>query len=100
MAIEKSDEELWAAVVAAQRQVVRARADFHQNADSRRDVLAAALRKSGWDRRAALELLPALASDVPVLLDELVDCAMSAGWAPAVGGAIKGRHLDDVMPEL
>lgn len=100
MAIEKSDEELWAAVVAAQRQVARARAEFHQKAGSRRDVLAAALRSPGWDRRAALEFLPGLASDVPTLLEELVDCAMSAGWAPAVGCAIKGRHPDDVMPEL
>ncbi|MEV7603571.1 hypothetical protein AB0O91_40000 [Kitasatospora sp. NPDC089797] len=96
----KSDEDLWALVVTAEQQVARARADFYQNAGSRRAVLSAALRGSAWDRGAALSFLEGLPSDVPTLLDQLVGISLSTGSALAARKAIAARNPQVTRSEV
>jgi hypothetical protein len=96
----QDDRDLWAEVVAAERQVVSARAEFYQHAGTRRDTLRAALEGSQWDRKAALSLLESLPEDVPALLDQLVENAMSPQWALAARRAIASGPHDLVAPAL
>ncbi|MFJ6137268.1 hypothetical protein [Kitasatospora sp. NPDC092286] len=97
MDARKSDQDLWTAVVAAERRAADVRADFYRNAESRRDVLAAALQGSNWERDAALSFLEVLPEDVPVLLDQLIDNAVSPGWALAARRVIASGQTDVVI---
>lgn len=74
----RADDALWAAVIAAEKELGRAHAAFYQQADLRRETLSRALRagSKSWDSFAALDLLDRLSDDVPELLEELVDLAM------------------------
>lgn len=96
----ESDHDLWATLVSADKQLAGARAEFYQRAGDRRSVLAAALRGSAWDRGAALSFLEALPDDVPSLLDELVDNALSVRWALAARRAIAAGQPVVVTPLL
>jgi len=74
----------WAAVTAAQRELVRERATFYQHGKGRIEVLRRALQEQGWSRMAAMRLLTDLSEDVPGLVPELVNLAMlpdTCGWA-------------------
>lgn len=95
-----ADQNLWAAVVAADQQLARSRAEFYQHAEARREVLASALRGSNWDRGAALSFLEVLSDDVPELLDQLVEHATSHRWALAARRAIASGRREDVTPML
>ena len=91
---------MWEAVVAAERQVTRCRADFYQAAESRAETLRAALTGSNWERRAAFAFLQSLPDDVPILLDQLVELALSHRWAPFARRVISGARRDAVLPAL
>jgi len=95
-----NDQDLWAAIVAADQHLARARAEFYQHAEARREVLAAALQGSNWDRGAALSLLEVLPDDVPELLDQLVEQATSHRWALASRRAIASGRREAVTPLL
>ncbi|GIF24010.1 hypothetical protein BJ973_004622 [Actinoplanes tereljensis] len=95
---DEVDQELWAAVVAAQQQLARARAEFHRHAQSRPEILAGALRGSSWERGAALSFLETLPDDVPELLDVLIDNAMAPGWALAARRAIAAGRPEAISP--
>ncbi|MFI0737463.1 hypothetical protein ACH4PU_05005 [Streptomyces sp. NPDC021100] len=72
--------EEWRALVAAEQEVARCRAEVNQ-LPSRVDLLAKALSSgSAWDRAVALDFLHLFPDDVPKLLDLLVDVSMSTGW--------------------
>ena len=94
------DQDLWAAIVAADQQLARVRAEFYQDAEARHEVLLAALQGSNWDCGAALAYLEALPDDVPELLDQLVEHAMSHRWALAARRAIAAGWSEKVAPVL
>ncbi|MBC2878335.1 MULTISPECIES: hypothetical protein [Streptomyces] len=72
--------EEWRALVAAEQEVARCRAEVNQ-LPSRVDLLAKALSSgSAWDRSAALDFLHLFPEDVPKLLGLLIDVSMSTGW--------------------
>lgn len=77
--------EEWRALVTAEQEVARCRAEVNQ-LPSRVDLLAKAISSSSaWDRSAALDFLRLFPEGVPKLLDLVVDLSLSAGWAlPAV----------------
>ncbi|MFI0941854.1 hypothetical protein [Streptomyces sp. NPDC021020] len=96
-----TDQDLWAAVVAAEQQAAAARAAFHRNAGSRRQVLAAGLRgHSAWERGAALSCLEAQPDDVPELLDQLVGLALLPGWAGRARRVIDRGRREAVLPAV
>ena len=95
-----SDQELWATVVAAHRELHRVQADFHQNAQDRVDVLRAALGQHSWDQTTALRYLDVFSHDTLALLPELVDLVVSDrthGWACE---AISHLPIGTLMPAL
>ncbi|GGK50064.1 hypothetical protein [Nocardia camponoti] len=82
MSSDETDAELWAKVVAAERNYTDAKAAFYQNVSSRRALLSSALRgRSAAERAAALDFLDGIPKDVPLLVDELIDLATHTGWA-------------------
>ena len=103
--------ESWAAVVAAEQDLARKRAAFYRSGDIRVEILRKALAGSNWDKKAALSLLSALPADVPALINELVDMALShdssreAKTAIAAPGRrsefieILGQCIVDRLPE-
>lgn len=93
-------QELWAAVVAAEREVTQSRAHFYQRATSRPEILAEALNGSRWEKAAALSFLQSLPDDVPILLGQLVGLAMSSGWALSARRAIASGQRSVVLPAL
>ncbi|MFC7277258.1 hypothetical protein ACFQS1_24965 [Paractinoplanes rhizophilus] len=94
------DQDLWAAIVAADQKLARVRAEFYQHAEARHEVLVAALQGSNWDRGAALAFLEVLSDDVPELLEQLVEHAMSPRWALAARRAIAAGRHEEVAPAL
>ncbi|SEQ13080.1 hypothetical protein SAMN05216188_102162 [Lentzea xinjiangensis] len=95
------DQDLWAAVVAADRRLARARADFHQHAAARREVLADALAlrpSNAWECGSALSFLSVLPEDVPALVDQLVECATLDGWALEARSALAAGRRAEVLP--
>ncbi|MFB7911507.1 hypothetical protein ACFC1T_34255 [Kitasatospora sp. NPDC056076] len=96
----KSDQDLWALVVAAEQQVARARADFYRNAGARQDVLVAALQGSTWERGTALAFLQRLPDDVVPLLGQLVDISMSPKFALEARKAIASRNPQVTRPAV
>lgn len=86
--------EEWRALVAAEREVARCRAEVNQ-LPSRVELLAKALSSSSaWDRSAALDFLHLFPEDVPKLLDLLVDLSLSTGWALPAREAIRAARKD------
>ncbi|MFF0317223.1 hypothetical protein ACFYPH_21660 [Micromonospora sp. NPDC005252] len=86
--------EKWRALVAAEQEVARCRAEVNQS-PSRADVLAKALSSSSaWDRSAALDFLRLLPEDVPKLLDLLVDLSLSSGWTLPAREAIRSARKE------
>jgi hypothetical protein len=97
---DRSDQELWAAVVEARRELHRVQADFYQNAHDRAEVLRAALAQRGWDQTTALRYLDVFSDDTLTLLPPLVDLAVSDrthGWACEAIGRVS---LDKLLPRL
>ncbi|MFE4868104.1 hypothetical protein [Streptomyces sp. NPDC056682] len=86
--------EEWRALVAAEQEVTRCRAEVNQ-LPSRVDLLARALSSSSaWDRSAALNFLHLFPEDVPKLLDLLVDLSLSTGWALPAREAIRAARKE------
>ncbi|WP_329217292.1 hypothetical protein OG352_14735 [Streptomyces sp. NBC_01485] len=84
--------EEWRALVAAEQEVARCRAEVNQ-LPSRMDLLAKALSSSSaWDRSGALDFLRLFPEDVPKLLDLLVDLSLSTGWAQPALEAIRAAR--------
>jgi hypothetical protein len=97
----ESDQDLWAGVTAAEQHVARARARFHQYAQDQVPTLRAALRsRNRWDTKAALTYLAEFGQYVPELLDDLVELAMSIGWALYARRAIAHGPSDAVAAGL
>lgn len=90
----------WRALVAAEQEVARYRAEVNQ-LPSRVDLLAKALSSSSaWDRSAALEFLHLFPEDVPKLLDLLVGLSLSTGWVLPAREAIRAARKDIDPSEL
>ncbi|MFE1206729.1 hypothetical protein ACFW5V_34105 [Streptomyces sp. NPDC058762] len=86
--------EKWRALVAAEQEVARCRAEVNQ-LPSRVDLLAKALSSSSaWDRSSALDFLHLFPEDVPKLLDLLVDLSLSTGWALPARVAIRAARKE------
>jgi hypothetical protein len=88
--------EHWAAVVAAERRVVKSRSAFHHEAaETRRAALSAALRGDSWQRRTALRFLQDFHDDVESLVPELVGLALTDAWAEMARTALlaSGRPI-------
>jgi hypothetical protein len=92
-----SGDALWEALVEAERDVVRKRAAFLQTGNtSRIETLRSALLRPSWDQKAALSFLARLYDDVPALMDELVELAVSDRTTKEAKNAIAapGRRSD------
>ncbi|MFJ3540046.1 hypothetical protein ACIPQA_31860 [Streptomyces sp. NPDC090109] len=84
----------WRALVAAEREVARRRAEVNQ-LSSRVELLAEALSSSSaWDRSAALDFLHIFPEDVPKLLDLLIDLSLSTGWTLPAREAIRAARKE------
>lgn len=100
MSQDSEDQRLWEAVVAAERELARRRADFHQQAATRSQVLRSALTGgSSWHQAAALSFLQAVPTDVPDLLEELVALALSHSHARSARRAVEASR-QQVLPEI
>jgi hypothetical protein len=95
-----SDQDLWTAVVQAERELARRRADFHQHARDQTTILAQALRGGGWDASAALWYLREFYDGTPALLEPLVNAALSDRSALWARQAIARVSSDRLFPEL
>ncbi len=88
---QSNDRELWAAVAAAQQELARCHAAFHQRASARVEILTAALGPGSPEVRAALDFLSVFPDDTLTLLPQLVEHALSHRWAgfarEAIGAA-------------
>jgi hypothetical protein len=99
MSAEK-DQQLWAAVVEAERQHRRRKAEFYQNAQGRTDILRAALHGQPWQVTTALEYLRTFSIDAPELLPRLVELSLSTRSALAARQAIAAIPRDELWPIL
>jgi hypothetical protein len=95
-----SDQDLWAAVVQAERELARRRADFYQYAQDQTTILAQALRGRGWDTSAALWFLREFYDGTPALLQPLVGAALSDRSALWARQAIARVSSDRLFPQL
>jgi len=97
---EEGDLRLWESVIDAQRELIQRRAEFN-HAEARTRILGVALaRGDGWHRRTALEFLSSFSTDVPALVDQLVDIGMSTSWARAAREALAAGDRSVVLPEM
>jgi hypothetical protein len=97
----EDDRKLWADVVAAETQLVRARFQFNQRAQSRKETLREALTgASKPDRHSAISFLQVFSEDVPYLLDQLFEISLSPGWALEARKAIARGPAKAVTPAL
>ncbi|MGY0234261.1 hypothetical protein [Longispora urticae] len=88
MSQSSSGQDLWAAVVAADAELTRCRADFYRHAASRADILAVALTGPTGERASAMHFLRSFPEDVPALLEILVENVLSHRWGPYARDAI------------
>ncbi|MFJ1753636.1 hypothetical protein [Kitasatospora sp. NPDC088134] len=95
-----SDQELWAAVVSARRELNRVQAEFYQNATDSTGVLRDALRERGWGQTTALRHLDGLSRDTLDLLPELVCLVISDRTHRWAVEAIDHISHDKLMPAL
>jgi hypothetical protein len=97
---QPDDQELWAALIAAEQERARRRADFYQHARSRADTIARALEGRPWDQSVALAFLAALSDDVPAVLDRLIELSMSHRSGLAARQAIAPAWRSGRLPDL
>ena len=97
---QRDDQQLWAALIAAEQERARRRAEFYRHARSRTDIIARALDGKPWDQGAALAFLAALPDDVPAVLDRLIEMSMSHRWGLAARQAIAPAWRSGRLPEL
>lgn len=100
MTEQPDDQALWAALVAAEQDRARRRAEFYQLAKSRTEVITTALAGSVWDQGTALAFLAALPDDVPAVLDRLIELSLSHRWALAARQAITPAWRAGRLAEL
>ncbi|GIE85766.1 hypothetical protein [Actinoplanes regularis] len=100
MTEQPEDQQLWAALVAAEQERAHRRAEFYQHAKSRTGIIAQALNGSRWDQGVALEFLAVLPEDVPAVLDRLIELSLSHGWALAARQAIAPAWRTGRLGEL
>ncbi|MFF3836573.1 hypothetical protein [Streptomyces sp. NPDC001930] len=94
------DERLWRAVVDAERALAHHRAEFHRHARDEVAVLRSALGDgSAWQRGAALSHLRQQPAD-PAPVRELVELAMSPGWALEARGVLERVPAEHLTPAL
>lgn len=101
--MNEHDKRLWEVVVAAERQVIEARAALFQKAESRTATLTTALRESDWDQRAALSLIDRLYDNEPELLDPLVEALLSTAGQQEIARIIAScvrREREAATPKL
>jgi hypothetical protein len=90
--MKDSDHDLWAAVVAAQRELVQRSAEFHQHATDKSAMLSAALRERGWSRLAALHYMSELGDATSDVLPDLIELATDDRTALLARQAILRAH--------
>jgi hypothetical protein len=84
----------WQSLVAAEQEVSKLRAVIY-GLPRRAEVLADAISGSSvWDRTVALRFIREFPEDTPQLLDQLVDLAMSTGWARESIEAIRAARSE------
>lgn len=96
----EQDQELWDALVEAERQCRQRRADFYQNAQDPKRILATALAGQAWQVATALEYLRAFSRDSTELLPQLVELSLSQKWALAAREAIASIPPNLLWPAL
>ncbi len=96
----EQDRELWAALVDAEREYRRHRADFYQNARDRLPILKSALAGPPWQVATALRFLREFSHDAPDLLPQIVALSMSTRWALAARQAIDRIPRDRLWSAL
>ncbi|MEV6675195.1 hypothetical protein [Streptomyces sp. NPDC051162] len=78
----------WHALVSAEKEVARCRAEVNE-LPSRAEILAEAMSgRSVWGRSTAMTFLRHFPEDVPRFLELLVDLSLSIGWAQQAWEAI------------
>ena len=97
---QPDDQQLWAALVAAERERSRRRAEFFHHARARTDTIASALAGNAWDQSVALAFLAALPDDVPAVFDRLLELSLSHAWAFAARQAIAPAWRAGGLAEL
>lgn len=100
MTEQPDDQQLWAALIAAEQERARRRAEFYQHARSRTETIARALEGKPWDQGVALAFLAALSDDVPAVLDRLIELSRSHRWGLAARQAIAPAWQSGRLPEL
>ncbi|GAA4618540.1 hypothetical protein GCM10023195_83400 [Actinoallomurus liliacearum] len=97
---DRGDQDLWDAVVAAEKELVRRRADFYRNAKGRSEVVKAALSGDAWQQGSALGFLDSLSEDAPDVLPQLVGLSMSHRWALQARRVVHRIPPDRLWPML
>lgn len=101
------EREQWQALVAAEQEVAKLRARIY-GLPHRAELLAEAISGSSvWDRTVALRYMREFPGDTPHLLEQLVDLAMSGGWAResmeairAARGEINPTRMTEIVAPL
>lgn len=96
----EQDQQLWAALVEAEQEHRRRKAEFYQNAQDRTGVLRTALHGQPWQVTTALDYLRAFSVDSPQLLPRLVELSLSTRSALAARQAIAAIPRDQLRPIL
>ena len=96
----EQDQQLWAAVVEAEQEHRRSKAEFYQNAQDRTGILRTALHGQPWQVTTALEFLRTFSVDAPGLLPRLVELSLSTRSALAARQAIAAIPRDQLWPIL
>ncbi|HUB42648.1 MAG TPA: hypothetical protein VMA72_27660 [Streptosporangiaceae bacterium] len=94
------DQDLWDALVEAERRHRQRRADFYQNAQDPTRILTTALAGPAWQAATALEFLRVFSRDGTGLLPQLVELSLSQKWALAARQAIASIPRDLLWPAL
>ncbi|MFC8797614.1 hypothetical protein ACFT2C_07755 [Promicromonospora sp. NPDC057138] len=93
MSSEPSTGE-WQSLVAAEQEVSKLREAIYR-IPHRAELLANAVSGSSvWDRNVAMRFIREFPEDTPQLLDQLVDLALSTGWARESIEAIRAARSE------
>jgi hypothetical protein len=97
--VEGSEAEMakWHALVAAEQEVARCRAEINESPSRTELLIQAILDGSVWDRSTAMTFLRLFPDDVPTLLGILVDSSLSLAWAEPVREVIRAAR-DEIDP--
>jgi hypothetical protein len=91
----------WVALVHAEREVTKRRAELYELGPEVSGVVAAALRAGGsWDKRTALDFLRSFPKYVPLMLDAVMGQAISHGWAREAQEVIAAADRESVLAGL